>query len=330
MRDSVEEDSFIDEVPEDPCIDEDPYAEMDRLRALTSNSGDTQSRHSSFRLGPVADRPAQPPRTAPAALEVAGTGPFTAESQLDGQAGSAPVRRRIWDIEDDSSACIAPVPTSPLSQSPGATPLPNYPGPQPAAWPRPEARVSEEVRLARAQIALITDAGRASVPTGAPADAARAKTRLLGFQTADFEARDPLAGPHAAAPGSVPRFPVGWIVVVDGPGRGASFTLLNGVSSIGRGEDQAIRLDFGDISISRQNHASIAFDDEVNRFFLGHGGKSNIVRLNGRPVLSTEDLAGGDTIRIGETTLQFIAFCGEDFSWDGTGEDAEDDDGATR
>ena len=84
---------------------------------------------------------------------------------------------------------------------------------------------------------------------------------------------------------------------------------------IGRGDDQAICLDFGDTSISRDNHASIAFDDESGQFFLGHGGKSNIVRLNGRPVLSTEDLGNGDEIRLGETTLKFTAFCGPDFNW---------------
>ena len=59
------------------------------------------------------------------------------------------------------------------------------------------------------------------------------------------------------------------------------------------------------------------------KFFLGHGGKSNLVRLNGRPVLSTEELSHGDAIRIGETTLKFIALCGDDFNWKMTdGEDA--------
>jgi hypothetical protein len=85
------------------------------------------------------------------------------------------------------------------------------------------------------------------------------------------------------------RFPAGWIVVVEGPGRGAYFAVTNSVSSIGRGLDQSICLNFGDASISRNNHAAIAYDAEQNRFFLGHGNKSNIVRRNGQPVLSTED-----------------------------------------
>jgi hypothetical protein len=99
------------------------------------------------------------------------------------------------------------------------------------------------------------------------------------------------------------------------PGRGAYFAVTNSVSSIGRGLDQSICLNFGDASISRSNHAAIAYDAEQNRFFLGHGNKSNIVRRNGQPVLSTEELVNGDAIRIGKTTLRFVALCGPDFTW---------------
>jgi pSer/pThr/pTyr-binding forkhead associated (FHA) protein len=72
------------------------------------------------------------------------------------------------------------------------------------------------------------------------------------------------------------------------------------------------------MAISRENHAAIAYDEEQSAFFIGHGGKANIVRLNGRPVLSTEELSTGDRIRIGETTLQFVAMCGPEFNWNQT------------
>ena len=147
--------------------------------------------------------------------------------------------------------------------------------------------------------------------------AGRVKTRLLGFQAEDEPAKDVFQEATGkvenAAAGM--HFPAGWIVVIDGPGRGASFTLQVGVSQIGRGEEQAVRLDFGDTSISRNNHAAVAYDDEQGKFFLGHGGKSNLVRLNGMPVLSTEEMSDGDEIRIGETTLKFVALCGEAFTW---------------
>ncbi len=159
-------------------------------------------------------------------------------------------------------------------------------------------------------------------PIAEPAEPARrttsrVKTTFLGFDRSGTRTEDVFAKETAIrANPNRSEFPFGWVVVVDGPGRGTSFAIQDGVSQIGRGDDQMIQLDFGDMGISRTNHAAIAFDGEARQFFLGHGGKANIVRLNGRPVLSTEPLRHGDTIRIGETTLRFIAFCGEEFVWD--------------
>ena len=151
----------------------------------------------------------------------------------------------------------------------------------------------------------------AASPPTSPARAGRVKTRLLGFG----QQPDPLASSTEAPAAEMTRCPVGWIAVVDGPGRGATFALGNGVGTIGRGAGQSLQLDFGDTSISRENHASLAYDPETRGFYLGHGGKANLVRLNGRPVLSTETLRNGDEIRLGETRLRFVALCGESFDW---------------
>lgn len=156
---------------------------------------------------------------------------------------------------------------------------------------------------------------------GAPGRKRRAKTRLLGFDKSNGQVVDMFNNPIAVGPTRSTRFPVGWIIVVEGPGRGESFTLQAGMSPIGRGEDQVVQLDFGDSAISRTNHAAIVYDPESFQFFLGHGGKSNIVRLNNKPVISNEILANGDLIRIGETTLRFVALCNEKFNW------SEDKDG---
>lgn len=155
----------------------------------------------------------------------------------------------------------------------------------------------------------------AAVSGRAGRSAGRVKTRLLGFQAQEDAPEDVFESAKAAGESNKSEFPVGWIIVINGPGRGSCYTMFSGVSQIGRGEDQAVRLDFGDTSISRNNHAAVAFDDEQGKFFLGHGGKSNLVRLNGKPVLSTEELANGDLVRIGETTLKFVALCGEEFTW---------------
>lgn len=204
------------------------------------------------------------------------------------------VRKKIWEVADEVASAVENVRATAPEQPPAA------------------AAPEEPVEDFNAIASLVP--GRAG--------AGRVKTRLLGFQTEDTQDIFAKSAENSSAQTAVlqPAFPVGWIVVVDGPGRGASFALMAGVSQIGRGDDQAVRLDFGDTSISRNNHAAVAYDDEQGKFFLGHGGKSNLVRKNGMPVLSTEELAFGDTIRIGETTLKFIALCGDDFKWSDTGD----------
>lgn len=185
---------------------------------------------------------------------------------------------------------------------------PPQPEPEPAqAAPAP---TEPEVDLAALQANMA-----AAKPAAGRGSKGRVKTRLLGFSAPASQAHDPMAQTREAPVSAQAQFPVGWLVVVDGPGKGASFSLHDGLTQIGRGEGQTVRLDFGDTTISRENHAAIAFDGEQRRFFFGHGGKANLVRLNGRPVLSTEDLDSNSLIRIGETTLRFVALCGEDFAW---------------
>lgn len=153
--------------------------------------------------------------------------------------------------------------------------------------------------------------------------ATRTKTRVLGFEAQPtavvplFDSiESPAIGPAAPAPGNgYAMFPAGWLVVKDGPGKGASFALSQGISQIGRGSDQTVSLDFGDMAISRQNHAAIAYDPDTHAFYVGHGGKSNLVRLNGHPLLATETAADGDEIQIGETTLVLKVLCSPEFNW---------------
>ncbi|SEL90264.1 FHA domain-containing protein [Roseovarius azorensis] len=180
--------------------------------------------------------------------------------------------------------------------------LPAMDARMPIAEPLPERPVEETSSVEVPAPA----AGRGSSRSG------RVKTRLLGFSAGSLDQTDMFekTTSHSDSP-----FPVGWLVVVSELGRGASFALHDGVSKVGRGTDQTVCLNFGDNSISRDNHLSIAYDSEQNRFFVGHSGKSNLVRLNNKPLLSTEELCSRDQIRLGETTLRFIALCEDDFTW---------------
>lgn len=170
-----------------------------------------------------------------------------------------------------------------------------------------------------------TPKAAATAASRSPARSRRTKTRLIGFEKSDGDVVDLFNDSPKAAPAQRAKFPVGWVVVTEGPGRGECFTLLSGMSQIGRGEDQAVQLDFGDNSISRTNHAAIVFDPENKEFLLGHGGKSNIVRLNDKPLISNEALKTGDVISIGETVLRFVALCDKTFNWkDGASGEDED------
>jgi hypothetical protein len=156
----------------------------------------------------------------------------------------------------------------------------------------------------------------------------RNRTRLIGFDKSDGEVVDLFDGaPKVAATGERTQFPVGMLLVVEGPGRGFGFPLKAGMSSIGRGDDQAVALDFGDNAISRTSHAAIVYDTDTRGYTLGHGGKANIVRLNGKPVISNETMNDGDKIQLGETTLQLKTFCNAEFDWaDSEGAEDSDDD----
>ena len=172
---------------------------------------------------------------------------------------------------------------------------------------------NEEARAAPTSIAVGSERRR---PT-------RSKTRILGFEMQPasvvplFEEAEKAPVPVAPAnPGQgFVMFPAGWLVVKAGPGRGNAFALSQGVSQIGRGSEQTVALDFGDMAISRQNHAAIAYDAGSHQFHVGHGGKSNLVRLNGKPLLSTEVVGDGDEIQIGETTLILKVLCTPAFNW---------------
>ena len=149
----------------------------------------------------------------------------------------------------------------------------------------------------------------------------RNKTRVLGFEPQPAAVAPLLDEGRMEEEGSIGEKarvvmqPTGWLVVTAGPGRGAAFALAGGISQIGRGLDQTVSLDFGDMAISRQNHASVAYDPVTHRFHVGHGGKSNLVRLNGKPLLTTEVLSDGDEIQLGETTLMLKVLCTPAFNW---------------
>ena len=116
---------------------------------------------------------------------------------------------------------------------------------------------------------------------------------------------------------------VGWLVIVEGPGKGRAVQLGYGSNSLGRGATDRVKLDFGDDQISRNGHAVVTYDPRGRKFYVQHGGGTNLTYLGDQPVLTPAELPPKGRIGIGNTVLQFVPFCGTEFDWQDS-EESED------
>lgn len=107
----------------------------------------------------------------------------------------------------------------------------------------------------------------------------------------------------------------GWLVVVDGPGRGRYAAVGVGRNSVGRDASERVSLDFGDGSISRQGHIVITYDHRGRQFFVQPGQGQNLTYIDDKPILDTVPLVSGTELAVGGSRLKFVAFCGPDFDW---------------
>jgi hypothetical protein len=126
----------------------------------------------------------------------------------------------------------------------------------------------------------------------------------------------------ASRPGSSDQDPLedpvsGFLVVISGPGRGKVLTLGHGMNPVGREPSQRVSLDFGDQRISRISHCLMTFDALSGKFYIQPGEGRNLAYLDDQPVLIPTELVSGQHIRLGDTILRFVPFCGKDFSWEG-------------
>ena len=134
---------------------------------------------------------------------------------------------------------------------------------------------------------------------------------------AEAAAEKPLM--HQQAMRAAPRKTVGWLVIIEGPGTGASVTLGYGKNILcGAMTDQTgrVAIDFGDADIDPAEAAIVTFDHLNGRFFItdGRGGMPSYV--NRDVLLAPKELHARDELRIGGTVMLFVPFCGEAFSWE--------------
>lgn len=107
----------------------------------------------------------------------------------------------------------------------------------------------------------------------------------------------------------------GWLVCIDGPEKGQDYRLHEEYNYIGRSAGMDVCIP-GDPTISRENHAIIAYDTQEKMFFFAPSSGGSIVRHNGKAVLNSVNLKYGDRIQIGKCTFLFVPLCGENFQWD--------------
>lgn len=109
----------------------------------------------------------------------------------------------------------------------------------------------------------------------------------------------------------------GWLVCIEGPDKGKDFRILAGRNLIGRSESNKYQVNLTDMKISRTEAvASIAYDDRHNEFIFGAGSYGNILPfVDGQPCMNQLPISAYSKIEIGQTTLLFVPFCGEHFTW---------------
>lgn len=184
---------------------------------------------------------------------------------------------------------------------------------RPAMDPSSDREPEQSGYEARTVLARSQDSGSQRQNVAADRAAPEDKTRVYRpgvgkRQTSDSSA----APPHADA---MDDPPVGWLVVVQGPGQGRVATIGNGVNTIGRDHTERICLDFGDTLISRQRHALITYDPKSKIFYVQQGDGKNLIYIGDAPVLVPTELEEFSTIQMGETVLLFVPLCGERFDW---------------
>lgn len=108
---------------------------------------------------------------------------------------------------------------------------------------------------------------------------------------------------------------VGWLVVWDGPGKGASHVLQPGNNTIGRDQSCDVALVHGDPSISSDGKISIDYEYRGHTYAFVNRGSKNTPYLNKKPIRTECELKEGDILWIGETKLIFIPFCTTKRNW---------------
>ena len=85
-------------------------------------------------------------------------------------------------------------------------------------------------------------------------------------------------------------------------------------NTIGRSDKMDVCIK-GDNTISRDNHARLAYDEKHNKYHLIPAESTNSIYVNDEPIYVPTIIETGDVIELGESKFLFTAFCTEKFTW---------------
>lgn len=119
-------------------------------------------------------------------------------------------------------------------------------------------------------------------------------------------------GIYSASKGN--DYVTGWLVCVSGPEKGRDYRIRHGFNHVGRSYEMSICIT-EDQAVSRERHCSLVYDDKSNSFSVVPGS-GTLTYVNGEILNEPKKVVTGDQIGIGESTLEFIAFCREGRTWE--------------
>jgi hypothetical protein len=108
---------------------------------------------------------------------------------------------------------------------------------------------------------------------------------------------------------------VGWLGCTEGPSKGKDYRIFPEKNFVGRSAHMNIRI-VGDNNIADINHAIISYDSNQNTTMLLPGTSTqhvNVFDQEDKPKALVEplELKPGTRFVLGETTLMFVALCGD-------------------
>ncbi len=112
-------------------------------------------------------------------------------------------------------------------------------------------------------------------------------------------------------------FVTGWLVVIGGPETGRCFNLYHGENTLGKGERNTVCLK-ADPAIVKEVHCSIEYEESNAAFYLVPE-ENGEVYMNDALLDAPVTLKTGSRFRVGNSRMEFVAFCAGEHKWNRKG-----------